>query len=105
MDRWVGKVAVITGAGSGIGKATAKALVKNNLKVVGLDIRFDRLENVESELKYEKGSFYPLQCDISKEEDILKSFEWTQKQLGGVDILINNAGIFFSDLIIGKGCS
>ncbi|XP_017876987.2 farnesol dehydrogenase-like, partial [Ceratina calcarata] len=91
MNRWTGKVAVVTGASGGIGAAISRALVKNGVKVVGLARRVDKLSELHKELG--KGKFYPLECDVRKEEDILKVFQWVQKELGGVDILVNNAGV------------
>ncbi|KAK5638858.1 hypothetical protein RI129_013153 [Pyrocoelia pectoralis] len=44
-------------------------------------------------LKNEPGKFYSIQADVSKEEDILKAFEWVEKNLGTVHILVNNAGL------------
>ena len=62
-------------------------------KVVGLARRSDRVEELAKQLKCKKGKLYPLKTDISKEEDILKAFQWTLNNLGPVHILINNAGI------------
>ncbi|XP_033217196.1 farnesol dehydrogenase-like [Belonocnema kinseyi] len=100
MDRWINKVAIVTGASSGIGEAIVKDLVKKNLKVVGLARRLDKMEKLKNDLKNEKGAFFPIQCDVSQEEDILKAFSWIEKQLDGVDILINNAGKCTMDLTI-----
>nr|XP_003705303.1 PREDICTED: dehydrogenase/reductase SDR family member 11-like [Megachile rotundata] len=91
MDRWNGKVAIVTGASSGIGEATAAALVKKGVKVVGLARRVEKLQELGKKLGKDK--FHSIQCDVRKEEDILKAFQWTEKELGGVDILVNNAGV------------
>lgn len=101
MNRWVHKVAVVTGASAGIGEAIAVTLVENGLKVVGLARRLDRLQNITERLASAKGTFYPVQCDVKKEEEILKAFKFAES-LGGVDIVINNAGIAYSETIIGK---
>ncbi|CAL7944506.1 unnamed protein product [Xylocopa violacea] len=98
MNRWIDKVAIVTGASSGIGVAISKALVLHGVKVVGLARRLDKLQEIARELGKDK--FYPIQCDISKEEDILRAFESVEKQLGGVDILINNAAVLSSALVI-----
>ena len=90
MDRWNKKVAVVTGASSGIGATTAKTLVHHGVKVVGVARRLDKLQDLTA--TFGKGKFYPVQCDIRKEEDILKVFQFVEKELGGADILINNAG-------------
>ncbi|XP_076249711.1 farnesol dehydrogenase-like [Calliopsis andreniformis] len=97
MDRWAGKVAIITGASSGIGAAIAKTLVNHGVNVVGLARRLDRLQELATTLG--KNKFYPVQCDIQKEEEILSAFKRTE-ELGGADILVNNAGIFGRSLII-----
>lgn len=39
------------------------------------------------------GEFYPVKCDVSKEQDILDAFAWVKETFGGVDVLVNNAGI------------
>ncbi|XP_018572839.1 farnesol dehydrogenase-like [Anoplophora glabripennis] len=93
MDRWIGKVAVVTGASSGIGAATTEALVEKGLKVVGLARRLDRMEALAKKLSGKKGKLYPVKTDVSKEEDILNAFKWVKENLGPVHILVNNAGI------------
>jgi NADP+-dependent farnesol dehydrogenase len=49
------------------------------------------------------GKLHPIKCDISKEEDILCAFSEVKKKLGGVDILINNAGVMHESLLSGTG--
>ena len=93
LKRWEGKVAIVTGASSGIGEAIAKDLVKEGLQVIGIARRKDRLESLSASLKNTKGKFHPFVGDVSKESDILKAFEFA-KTVGPVHILINNAGIF-----------
>lgn len=100
MNRWNGKVAIVTGASSGIGESTTEALVKHGVKVVGLARRVDRLK--ELAVKLGKDKFYPIQCDLRKEEDILKALKWVEKELGGADILVNNAGVIAMSPVIGK---
>nr|CAD7614220.1 unnamed protein product [Timema genevievae] len=93
MLRWSGRVAVVTGASSGIGAAIAEELVKQGLQVVGLARRLDRLEELRDQIQDAPGKFHPIKCDITNEEDILAAFEWTKEHLNGVDILVNNAGV------------
>ncbi|KAJ9589358.1 hypothetical protein L9F63_017435, partial [Diploptera punctata] len=93
MDRLEGRVAVVTGASSGIGAAIAEELVKRGLKVVGLARRVEKIEELAAKLKSEKGELHALKCDVTIEEEIKKSFEYIKIKLGGVHILINNAGV------------
>ena len=102
MDRWTGKVAVVTGASVGIGAEIAEALVRSGIKVVGVGRRVQKIRDLATKLKSQKGALYPMECDVRKEEDILKVFRWTEEELGGVDILINNAGILVAEPIIGE---
>nr|CAI5855749.1 unnamed protein product [Callosobruchus analis] len=93
MDRWIGKVAVVTGASAGIGEAIAERLVERGMKVVGVARRKERLDELAKRIFGKKGNFYPMQGDVSKEEDILKVFTWTRENLGPLHVLVNNAGI------------
>ncbi|XP_044733044.1 farnesol dehydrogenase-like [Chrysoperla carnea] len=92
MEDWIGAVAIVTGASSGIGEAIAIELVKKGLKVVGLARRIDRLNNLKEHLENELGEFYPIKCDMTKEEEILAAFEWIKNTLGSIALLVNNAG-------------
>ncbi|XP_037935233.1 farnesol dehydrogenase-like [Teleopsis dalmanni] len=94
MERWQNRVAVITGASSGIGAACAKLIVAAGIKVVGLARRTERMESLKNSLTTEQQkNFYYRQCDVSQEQQVQEAFEWIEKQLGGTDILVNNAGI------------
>ncbi|XP_065349667.1 dehydrogenase/reductase SDR family member 11-like [Cloeon dipterum] len=93
MERWSNRVAIVTGASSGIGALVAKLLVENGLKVVGVARRVERVKQLASELKGAKGELHPVQGDVSVEEDVKRVVQWTRENLGGADILVNNAGV------------
>ncbi|RLU14870.1 hypothetical protein DMN91_012757 [Ooceraea biroi] len=96
-----GKVALVTGASVGIGAAIARELAKNGMKVIAVARRLEKLQELVANIKGEyKADIYPMQCDVQKEEDILKVFEWAHKKLGGVDVLFNNAGVVYPEPII-----
>ena len=100
MNRWIGKVAVVTGSSGGIGLAISKALASHGIKVVGLARRIDKLHEAAAEIGKDK--FFPIECDVTKEEDILKVFKWIDEKFGRLDILVNNAGVVCVKPIIGK---
>ncbi|XP_065156290.1 farnesol dehydrogenase-like [Atheta coriaria] len=92
MERWVGKVAVVTGASAGIGESIAEKLVKAGVLVVGLARRVEKIEANAKKLSNCKGKLYAVKCDMTKEEDIVNAFQWTTKNVGLVHVLVNNAG-------------
>ncbi|XP_073828251.1 farnesol dehydrogenase-like isoform X2 [Musca autumnalis] len=93
MERWQNKVAVVTGASSGIGVAIAKDLVKAGLQVIGLARRKELIENIRNDLPAENRSHLTaMHCDVSNKENINEVFEEIIKEFGGIDILVNNAG-------------
>nr|AAL29152.1 SD06635p [Drosophila melanogaster] len=101
MDRWQNRVAVISGASSGIGAACARLLVAAGLQVVGLARRTDRLEQLRQSLPAEQRMrFHQHKCDVSQELQVDTAFEWIEKELGGIDVLINNAGIVLGGQLI-----
>lgn len=87
--RLSGKVAVITGAASGIGRGTVDLFVKEGAKVVAADIQDDKGARMEEE--HGKSLRY-IRCDVTKEGDIKAAIDLAQKAFGRVDCLFNNAG-------------
>ncbi|XP_033180066.1 farnesol dehydrogenase isoform X4 [Bombus impatiens] len=90
MNYWSGKVAIVTGASRGIGLAISKELAKYGINVIGLARSMDEL--VEASLMIGE-YFFPFQCDVTDEDEILVAFKFIEEKFGGVDILVNNAGI------------
>lgn len=93
MERWANKVAVVTGAASGIGAQFCRDLYSHQVTVIGLDINQDLLDQLATEIN-SKGRFIPQLCDLTKEDEIQATFEQIISEHGGVDILVNCAGIF-----------
>nr|CAD7394920.1 unnamed protein product [Timema cristinae] len=99
--RWSGRVALVTGASVGIGAAIVRELVKNGLIVVGLARRAELVEELSAELKGAPGKLHALKGDLTKEEDILAAFDWIKKNLGRIDVLVNNAGVLHLSMLTG----
>lgn len=93
------KVAVITGAASGIGQAIAKRCAQEGMKVVLADIDEASLIEVEEELKSFKTDLLSVFCDVSKEEDIKLLCKRTIEAFGKIDLLFNNAGVSTGSLL------
>lgn len=91
--RLEGKVALITGAGSGIGKATAELFAAEGAKVVASDISAPRLADLKEEVEAAGGTIITLVGDVSKREDDEKMVEAAIATYGTIDIVVNNAGI------------
>ncbi|MFX1339269.1 MAG: SDR family NAD(P)-dependent oxidoreductase [Promethearchaeota archaeon] len=92
MKDFKGKVAVITGAASGIGRGIANRAVKEGMKVVLADIEADALRQAEKELKSSGATILAILTDVSKAEDIEMLAQKTIDTFGEVHLLCNNAG-------------
>jgi NAD(P)-dependent dehydrogenase (short-subunit alcohol dehydrogenase family) len=86
------KVALVTGAGTGIGKACALALLENGYRVVLVGRRLELLEQVVAQSKASSDAALACQTDISNEEQVDNLFKKVKEQFGRLDVLFNNAG-------------
>jgi len=88
-----GKVAIVTGAGSGIGAAIATRLAAEGAKVVVSDINFSAAEAHAAALRGSGGTALPVKANVTDETDVNAMIETSVAEFGGVDILVNNAGL------------
>ncbi|MFW5691332.1 MAG: SDR family NAD(P)-dependent oxidoreductase [Chloroflexota bacterium] len=89
------QVVLITGASSGIGRATALAFAARGARLALVARREDRLQDLTAEIETEYGiEALAIPADLSLEKDLRHVFETTQEHFGRVDILVNNAGMF-----------
>ncbi|MDE1862546.1 MAG: SDR family oxidoreductase [Thaumarchaeota archaeon] len=88
-----GQVAVITGASSGIGYATALSLARAGAKVVAGARRKERLDKLRGEIEGAGGECVAVSCDVTKRADCESLIDAAIKKWGRIDILINNAGL------------
>jgi len=102
MERWVGRVALVTGASAGIGAAICESLVEHGLVVVGCARNVAKIQQMADGLQSAKGKLYARQCDLTKEEEIASMFSWIDTTLGGVDVCVNNAGLGDVSSILGN---
>jgi NAD(P)-dependent dehydrogenase (short-subunit alcohol dehydrogenase family) len=90
-----GKVAVVTGGGAGIGRATAILFAKNGAKVVVTDIKQAEGLDTVDEVLADGGQAIFLAHDVASEEEWREVLAATKDRFGGIDVLVNNAGIYF----------
>ncbi|XP_065892562.1 dehydrogenase/reductase SDR family member 11-like [Dysidea avara] len=93
MERWKGRVAIVTGASAGIGYELSKRLVQLGVVVVGCARNIASIESLSQELSKSGGKLVAMKCDVRKEEDILSMMSAIKSQFGGADICVNNAGL------------
>jgi clavulanate-9-aldehyde reducatase len=100
-----GKVAAVTGASSGIGEATARALADAGAAVALGARRVDRLEALASGIDESGGRALAIELDVTSEDSANAFVAETQSQLGGLDILVNNAGVMLLGPVEGADTS
>jgi len=88
-----GKVALVTGASSGLGRQFARALAENGAAVALVARRMDRLKALKDEIEGAGGKAVVIAADVTDRAAMAKAFDATEKAFGTVTILVNNAGI------------
>ncbi len=104
MPKLDGKVAVVTGASSGIGEATAEALAAEGATVVVAARREERLTDLAKRIEENGGRVLAAACDVADEGQAHGLIRKAEEEFGSVDILVNNAGVMLLSTV-GKGLS
>ncbi len=100
MQRWSGRVALVTGAYSGIGGGVSSALVKHGMNVIGCGRNLEKLQEFAASLKG-PGTFVPVKCDVTKESDVIEMFKFAKEKFNGIDVVVNNAGLNHDTSLLG----
>lgn len=93
MEKWRGKIAVVTGAASGMGGQIARDFANAGINVIALDIQFERLESLRKEMATAPGKVTAILCDVTKYQSVASAFAEIEKTFGVVHIMVNSAGI------------
>ena len=91
-ERLTNRIALVTGAGSGIGQGIALKLAEEGAKVSVVDMNIDTAQIVAKEIEDKGGKSLAIQCDVTNEEQVNQTVNQTAKQLGNIGILVNCAG-------------
>lgn len=102
MDSLQGKIAIVTGAASGMGDAIAKLFINRGANVVLADVNTDYLDQICSEVKCTSNNILSVTTDVSKQKDLENLMTQTLEKFGSVDIVINNAGIMDNFTTLGN---
>jgi len=88
-----GKAAIVTGAGRGIGKATAELFAAAGASVAVIDLSEEHAQRTVEAIRSAGGTAVPIVCDVTGEKAVEAAFAQAADELGGIDILVNNAGM------------
>src|SRR5215472_10793675 len=92
VTRLSGKVALITGGGTGIGRAIALAFAREGASVAIAGRRLEKLKEVTSEIAKSGGQAIALECDVTRAQDAERAVSSTSAKFGKLNVLVNNAG-------------
>ena len=93
MGKLDGKVAIITGGGTGIGRGIADSFISEGCTIVISGRRAEVLEKAKAELEADGGTVMTVQSDVTNEDDVISLFKQTVERFDRLDILVNNAGV------------
>lgn len=88
-----GKVILVTGAGQGIGRGIALRLAKEGANLALADVKADKLDSVRKEVEALGHKATTVVADVSKRDEVYAAIDHAEKELGGFDVIVNNAGI------------
>ena len=97
MNRLEGKVALITGGGSGIGKASCLAFAREGAKIVVVDLKQETADATAAEIRDAGGDARAFAADVSKAKDSEAMVRFAEEQFGALHVAFNNAGVFHPD--------
>lgn len=100
MPNYAGQVAMVTGASSGIGRAIAHRLAQSGYRLALCARREDRLQALQDELQAQGAEALIQKVDLRQEADILAFFQTVRDTWGGVDVLVNNAGVGYRQSLL-----
>jgi NAD(P)-dependent dehydrogenase (short-subunit alcohol dehydrogenase family) len=92
-DRFNGKVAIVTGAAGGIGRATCELLAREGARLVAVDLERAALDEVVAAVAATGSEALAVAADVSRADDVRRYVDEGQRRFGGIDYLVNNAGI------------
>ncbi len=88
-----GKIALVTGAGQGIGRAIALRLANDGADIALVDLKAEKMKAVADEVRAVGRKATTFQADVSKRDEVFAAVDHAERELGGFDIIVNNAGI------------
>lgn len=95
MERWSGRIALVTGASAGIGAGICRELVKHGMTVIGCARNVLQIQAISEEdtVKSSTGRLFAMKCDLTNESEIIAMFNDIRQKFGHLDVCINNAGL------------
>lgn len=92
-DKWIGKIAIVTGSSNGIGYAIFQDFLKLGLVTIGLDINPQRTEQLIAQSSDEPGKGHAYKCDITNLDEVTRIFDEIENKFNIIHIIVNNAGV------------